>query len=127
MHRKLKIFIIDDNELDLFITGKILSVKGYTNVRTFSSPLEALGEIEENNVPDLIFLDLNMPLMDGFKFLIQLNMLNKPDVKVFILSSSDSRADMQQAKMSNNVVDYLIKPLTELTIETQLEKFLIKA
>jgi len=75
----------------------------------FTSPVAALDNLTNIN-PDLIFLDLNMPEMDGFQFLDAMKERDL-DYKVVILSSSTSEVDMQQAAVYKNVTSYHIKPL----------------
>ncbi len=112
-------FLVDDSEVDLFIQKKFIELSSFAeNVITFSSPikaLEALQATKNSDVPSLIFLDLNMPLLNGFEFLEKINALSNgisKKVKVVILSSSNSPADRLRAKEFPNVINFFSKPLT---------------
>ena len=112
-------FLVDDSEVDLFIQKKFIELSSFAeNVITFSSPikaLEALQATKNSDVPSLIFLDLNMPLLNGFEFLEKINAFSNgisKKVKVVILSSSNSPADRLRAKEFPNVINFFSKPLT---------------
>jgi len=112
-------FLVDDSEVDLFIQKKFIELASFAErVITFSSPikaLEALQTVQFNDLPSLIFLDLNMPLLNGFEFLEKINALSNginARIKVVILTSSNSPADRLRAKEFPNVINFISKPLT---------------
>src|SRR3954470_6844268 len=78
-----KVMLIDDNETDLFIHNRVLQLSGYGNdIVSFTSALDALAYLKQNKIetwPDIIFLDLNMPVMNGFVFLMEFNELPLAD------------------------------------------------
>ena len=69
---------------------------------------------DEDKLPDIIFLDLNMPVMDGWEFLNEFikikNSLHKK-ITLYVVSSSIDPRDLERAKSFNLVTDYLIKPI----------------
>lgn len=76
-----------------------------------------------NFCPDLILLDLNMPVMDGFEFLKtfqNLSFRRKEDVKIIVLTSSTNPQDLKRVS-DFNVAGYLNKPLTQENLDAALE------
>lgn len=118
------IVLIDDNEVDNMVNQRILEkahfakyVYMYTSAK---SALEFLKNIDRNPgfpeelIPKLIFLDINMPIMDGFSFIDALGKLSpriRNKMKVILLSQSSNPQMITQAKKNNMVKDYLVKPL----------------
>jgi CheY-like chemotaxis protein len=104
--------------VDLFIQKKFLELCTFAEkVVTFTSPvkaLEVLQSISISEAPALIFLDLNMPLINGFEFLEKVEALSNgisKKIKVVILSSSNSPADRLRAREFPNVIHFFSKPL----------------
>ena len=89
----------------------IKNVNPEHTVHTFTYPEEAIDSLEEIN-PDIIFLDLNMPILDGWDFLQSMQERNIT-FKTYILSSSTSQVDIERAADFKNVIGYLIKPVGE--------------
>jgi len=88
----------------------------------YKSAEEALQWLEGDgdSPPDIIFLDLNMPEIDGFSFLK--NFLNLPEKiklksKIVVLTSSNNEKDREQAFSFNNVIQFITKPLKQTDIE----------
>jgi len=114
------ILLVDDDETSNYINKRIIS-KFYTSDHTFIVPngqkaLEFLESqwAQKGNLPDFIFLDINMPVMDGFQVLDEMNkkmMDYRERTKVIILTSSSNPKDIDQAK-SYEIHAYLNKPLT---------------
>jgi CheY-like chemotaxis protein len=104
------IVLVDDVAIANFIMKKMVSsvVPGAT-VKDFTDPLKAIDSLPEIN-PDIIFLDLNMPEMNGFEFLDAMKQKGM-NYRVIILSSSTSDVDKNQAAGYANVVGYYVKPL----------------
>ncbi len=115
------IFLIDDDGLVNFLNQEIIK-DSYPDkkVRSFESATEALAVIQEmlntsnSKLPQLILLDINMPVMDGWEFLDIFDQLpeNKTkDCKVIMHTSSIDPRDIEKAKTYKAVVDYMTKPL----------------
>ncbi len=118
--------LIDDNEIDNFINERIINTSGFAEkiiVKTSTDEaLEFLKSCEQNpaSTPPVIFLDLNMPVKDGFAFLEEFNKLSdqvKNKSKVVVLSASISPDDINRASANPHVIRYLNKPLSEKYLE----------
>ena len=106
----MKIMLVDDQEISNFIMKKVIEVSlPEASVVEFTKPEDALESIK-TECPDIIFLDLNMPKMNGWQFLKSMEQLSIAN-KVAILTSSTSMEDMDTSKSYQNVVDFLIKPI----------------
>jgi len=120
------VMLVDDNEIDNIINEKIMeSVKFAEKILVFQTGQEGLGYLSANKdkveaLPEIIFLDINMPIMDGFQFLEEFdkfneNVLNK--CRIIMLSSSISPKDIDRAASSKYVKKYLNKPLNTRYLE----------
>jgi len=120
--------LIDDNEIDNLINQKMLEASG--NIETIfmhtgaKGALEFLKNIEKlsggSALPEIIFLDIDMPLMDGFQFLDEFDKLSdniKKSCSIIMLTSSINPQDLSKAKKSNYVKKYINKPLTQEVLE----------
>lgn len=113
--------IIDDDAIYQFTTKKIIeATSSVEKILVFSDGEEAFSFFTENinnieALPDVIFLDLNMPYMDGWDFLKEYAII-KPQLSktivIYIVSSSVSEIDIERAKGISNVSGYLVKPIT---------------
>jgi two-component SAPR family response regulator len=121
-----RFIIVDDDEFNNKIcTVTLEKIAQGADVKTFLDPLEAFIHIAtEYSKPNhdataILFLDINMPVMNGWEFLERFNELDesiKKRIKIYILSSSVDKRDMDRAKINKNVQHYLVKPLTKETI-----------
>lgn len=102
---------IDDDPLQLLISKKIISkFKSSLELLSFSEGREAL-KFMEGEMPDLIFLDLDMPVMNGWAFLDAMTNLHF-ETDVYILSSSIDPNDKRKARDYKNVKGYVSKPIS---------------
>ena len=120
------VMLLDDNDLDNFINQKMIeanhfSEKIYVSTSSksaleFFSNLSVLNAGSDEKFPEVIFVDLNMPLIDGFQFIVQLKE-NFPDkakhLKFVILTSSINISDRQKAHDLSSDITFLNKPLTK--------------
>jgi CheY-like chemotaxis protein len=120
------VLLVDDNEIDNFINERIIVTSMFAkSVTVRNSASLALDFIRtynhtENNFPQFIFLDLNMPIMDGFAFLAEFAKFDedvKKRCKVIVLSSSISPEDIDSASTNPYVYKYINKPLSEKYLE----------
>lgn len=124
-----RVLLVDDDSIFNFISSKTLQYMGLaSDIHVAVNGAEALKLFNDNYqeakaLPDVILLDLNMPVMDGFGFLEafrRLHIPGKEHVKIFIVSSSDDPEDRQRAK-ALGADDYLTKPLHEQSLRQALE------
>ena len=113
--------LIDDNYIDNFVTSRLLENFNFAESIIISqSSSEAIESLREGKVtPDVIFLDLRMPVMDGFEFLLEYDKLEieKNGVKIFMLSSSLDPTDMRRSLANKYVTQFIHKPLTKKILE----------
>ncbi|MEM7033473.1 MAG: response regulator [Chloroflexota bacterium] len=113
-----KIMLIDDNQADNVYHKLIIEEAGVaSNVISFEYAEDALAHLSHGDVSDvqLIFLDINMPRMNGFEFLSAYADLTKEqqaDVVVMMLTTSLNPKDEVRALAYNEVIGFRNKPLT---------------
>lgn len=114
--------LVDDDDVFVFLTTRMLEKYQLVDlIKIFDNGYEALVFIKENmdnieSLPDIILLDLSMPIMDGWQFLdefVKINPKIGKKITVFICSSSISPDDVARAKSINAVSDFIIKPMTK--------------
>lgn len=120
------VMLVDDNDTDNFISKRIIEITDFADrVEVKNSGKSALDYLAENqnspeNLPNIIFLDINMPVVDGFVFLYEFEKfreLVRTKCKVIILSSSDNKRDIDKIVNNNYVIKFITKPLTEGSLE----------
>ena len=107
-------YIIDDDKIFTFVLKKILEKnKNFNQILDFKNGEEVLLMLTLHNFkPDVILLDINMPVIDGWQFLEALEKLpNKEQYKIFIMSSSIDKTDIEKSKTFSTVVDFISKPI----------------
>lgn len=115
------ICIIDDDPIYQFLINKIIgnSNTGY-DLMFFRNGKEAIEYFKlhlENNLPEIILLDLEMPIMDGWDFLKEIDNLHIENTDIYIVSSSISEEDKEKAKEFPKIKGHFSKPLNALKIE----------
>jgi CheY-like chemotaxis protein len=118
--------IVDDDKIISFLHHRILSELKFPGIKVFTDSPKALKYIKENFDKEFIlFLDLNMPLLDGWEFLDTLveEELDK-NINVYIVSSSIDERDNKKSNDYNSVRAFLEKPLTSSKLKLIKSKYL---
>jgi CheY-like chemotaxis protein len=124
--RKMNVLLVDDDRIYNFLNEHTVKAIGLANhiyvalngreaLEMFSKYLKGLIEF-----PELILLDLNMPIMNGFEFIEafeKLNLPNKDKIKIIVVTSSEDPKDLQRAK-NLGMKHYLNKPITPDALRT---------
>jgi CheY-like chemotaxis protein len=138
MDKKLNcMLLVDDDESHNYFSQLVIEENAVTkHVRTAWNGSEAIdyvthrGKFKENGDtypnPDLILLDLNMPLMNGWEFMEEYQKLDearKRDIMIVILTTSENPDDREKARRIQGIADYKNKPLTAEILEEIVQKY----
>lgn len=123
--------IIDDDAIFRFGTKKMMEVTDFCqNILIYKNGKEAYDDLlpklrNNQDVPDVILLDLNMPIMDGWQLLDELIKIpNSKKVPIYIVSSSVDHRDFEKAKSYEVVSNYIVKPFSISKITALLQELL---
>lgn len=118
MTRLNTVWIIDDDPIFTYGLKKMISLTNFCrNVLCFDNGEKALINLRSvahsmESLPDVILLDLNMPIVDGWQFLDAFTELELPrNIRIYIASSSIDIVDHTKAKQYKGISDFLVKPL----------------
>ncbi|MGZ9736390.1 response regulator [Flavobacterium sp. GNP002] len=122
---KKAIWVIDDDPIYQIIINKIIQRSEiFSTISSFKNGKEAIDALHDtvhntvDNIeilPDLILLDINMPVMDGWEFMEKMGLLKSKfskNITVYIVSSSIATADKNKSKTYSDILGYLSKPVT---------------
>lgn len=127
-----RLFIVDDDKLFTHIAQKIVdNTRLVEEVNVYDNGQEAYEYLrahrnDPNQLPDVILLDLSMPILDGWGFLDRFNSLKlsrDKRIEVYVCSSSISPEDISKARALSVVSDYILKPLTRHKFTQLIEEF----
>lgn len=120
--KKKNIWIIDDDAIYKFVIKKLIAKTDlFEEVITFSNGEEALLALNEkldlmNQLPDVILVDIEMPLMDGWEFMSKIDDLRlkmeEKNIKIYMSSSSIAYEDKMKVDTNPDIEGYFTKPLT---------------
>lgn len=127
------VLVIDDDDISNFIYTRVISATGKVDhIESCKSGSEGLKYLERisstpDKFPDMIFLDINMPVMSGWEFLEQYREIVPPHLQqetiLCILSSSVYKTDVEKAQSFPQVKEYVPKPLTTDSLKSLLNKY----
>lgn len=122
MNKIKSLALVDDDEVYSFVTKKLMEDSKLVDIiKIYKNGLEAIEFLKKNSskpeaLPEIILLDLAMPVMDGWQFLEEYLLL-KPrigkKITIYLVTSSISPRDFERAKTISEVSDYIIKPVTK--------------
>lgn len=128
------LFLVDDDEIFQFLCSEVINSTQLVNeIKFFSNGSEAINYLEKvkdapEELPEIIFLDLFMPVLDGWGFLEKFNAI-KPklsrNIVIYIISSSIDPADIQRAMSIADVSEFIIKPLTREKFINSLKEIMV--
>ncbi|MDO9183327.1 response regulator [Flavobacterium lacustre] len=119
--KKKEIWIVDDDNIYQIIVRKIISkielFSSFSSYKNGKDAIDALKKAIENNenIPDVILLDINMPIMDGWEFMDEIVSYKsklKQKIAIYIVSSSIAVQDKDKAKTYTEILGFLSKPIT---------------
>lgn len=118
MNKDIKILVCDDSILARKNLTTVLTANGFTNISEVSNGEDAVKYCIENN-PDLVFLDIVMPVKDGVTATREI-MESNPDTKIIIVSSVGTQTHIKEA-IKAGAKDFIQKPIDEELFKHVLE------
>ena len=122
MEKLHQVLVVDDDPIHNTVFKKLAEWSSFSEeVASFISAVDCLDYLntlkeEENPPPSIIFLDIKMPIVNGWEFLERLEKMNDnhyfSQVAIYMLTSSSEQSDINKAKKYNMVTDYIVKPIT---------------
>lgn len=123
--------LIDDDNIYQYTARVILEATGLTRqIQSFYNAQDALAffnnpdNFDADTLPDVIFLDINMPVMDGWDFLEEFGKFHHrlpKNIHIYMVSSSVNSSDMQRSRGYSTVSDYLVKPVNRAQYQEVME------
>jgi CheY-like chemotaxis protein len=117
---------VDDDRIYIFGLTKLIEMNEFCEeLLVFQNGKDALENLLDDirlgrDLPSVILLDINMPVMDGWQFLDEFEKLpteRKHGIRVYMVSSSVNQTDLDKAKSYPDIVDYVIKPVKASDLE----------
>lgn len=128
-----KVICIDDDPITLMLCKKVMErVEFASEINTLQNGEEAIKQFEDyekidtKNAPYMVFIDLNMPVMNGWEFLdeyFKREYHKKFKTHFIVLSSTIDPKDVEKSKLYSMVVDFLSKPITKTMLEELKSKY----
>lgn len=123
----MRVLIVDDDPILIMVCSRLMKITGFSeevvSAREGREALQVLEDIFKNtpdHLPEVILLDINMPVMNGWEFLDDFKRLGvrfPKEIPVFMLSSTIDQADFDKAKTYPVIKGFYSKPLTKENLE----------
>ena len=123
MEKFKRIMVVDDDPVNNTIVRKLAEFTGFAEeVISFVSAVDGLDYLQQTldkkeDLPSIIFLDIRMPIVNGWDFLERVSEMNRlqqfDNVHIYMLTSSSEQSDINKARQYKMVTDYIVKPLTQ--------------
>jgi len=120
--KEAKILIVDDQPANVTLIEKMLDIDGYQNVISTTDPTQAEEIYVEQN-SDLVLLDLNMPVMDGYQVLARIREVD-PDYPPIIVLTAQSDLESRIKALDIGARDFLAKPFDRVELMTRIRNML---
>lgn len=121
LYKQNKIMIIDDVRANTLLLEKLFILEGYSNISVIEDPQKALQAIQEE-APEVLLLDLNMPMVSGFDILMQLNEQQSPLLSsVIVITAYQDSAYLHRA-LRLGVRDFLTKPFDPVEVVLKVQR-----
>jgi YesN/AraC family two-component response regulator len=117
--------IVDDDDIFTYGFKKSAAIKNLFNkVLSFGDGREAIDYLKDprnsNHLPDVLFVDINMPVMNGWEFIDAFEEIRSQlgnCITLYVISSSIDLEDIKRAKNNTLIVDYLLKPIDKIYLK----------
>lgn len=116
------VYIIDDDEIITYLTNKLLMTEDFCKrVEAFTDVPSALEKLKQSlvtneEVPDAILFDIDMPIMDGWDFIEEFKKLNV-DIPAFVFTFSVNPSDKLRSYQYHEIKDFIAKPITKVKLQ----------
>ena len=115
------IVVIDDDEISMFITRSVIASYDLTlEVNCFTNAKDGIkfinDQVKLGLIPELIIIDINMPIIDGWATVKTLEETNGTELNICILTSSVHPSDKEKAKVVKSIKSFLHKPLNKIEL-----------
>ncbi len=121
---KMRVLVVDDEPVNVALLEDLLQISGYSQVRSTSNPRQVRALCEEWH-PDVILLDLNMPLLDGFGVMRELQTFIKPeDFLPILVLTADISVETKRRSLSVGATDFLTKPFDQIEVLLRIKNLL---